>query len=141
MSRASSKLARVGLVIEAEILALGEGLCIASRLGLINLMVERYLVLVIAWKRAKAMKSYWKKRELTFLILYALLFYIVIIRRSLQISHDYYRKVLGLRPGWVADQLNKGPIFRKSHQKDDPFSGNMIKRTHFQKILWQNNWF
>ena len=31
MSRASSKLARVGLVIEAEILALGEGLCIASR--------------------------------------------------------------------------------------------------------------
>lgn len=49
MSRASSKLARVGLVIEAEILALGEGLCIASRLGLINLMVERHLVLVIAW--------------------------------------------------------------------------------------------
>ncbi|XP_034689607.1 putative membrane-bound O-acyltransferase C24H6.01c isoform X3 [Vitis riparia] len=52
------------------------------------------------------MKSCWKKRELTFLILYALLFYIVIIRRSLQISRDYYRKVLGLRPGWVADQLN-----------------------------------
>ncbi|XP_034689606.1 putative membrane-bound O-acyltransferase C24H6.01c isoform X2 [Vitis riparia] len=60
----------------------------------------------VVQKRAKAMKSCWKKRELTFLILYALLFYIVIIRRSLQISRDYYRKVLGLRPGWVADQLN-----------------------------------
>eukprot|EP00261_Vitis_vinifera_P032848 XP_019074091.1 PREDICTED: putative membrane-bound O-acyltransferase C24H6.01c isoform X4 [Vitis vinifera] len=65
-----------------------------------------YSKLFVVQKRAKAMKSYWKKRELTFLILYALLFYIVIIRRSLQISHDYYRKVLGLRPGWVADQLN-----------------------------------
>ncbi|CBI41053.3 unnamed protein product, partial [Vitis vinifera] len=57
-------------------------------------------------KRAKAMKSCWKKRELTFLILYALLFYIIIIRRSLQISHDYSHKVFGLRPGWVPDQLN-----------------------------------
>lgn len=52
------------------------------------------------------MKSCWKKRELTFLILYALLFYIIIIRRSLQISHDYSHKVFGLRPGWVPDQLN-----------------------------------
>ncbi|RVW94956.1 hypothetical protein CK203_040093 [Vitis vinifera] len=58
-------------------------------------------------ERAKDMKSSWRKQELTLLILYAVLFYAVIIRRSLQISHDYYHKVLGLRPGWVADWLSE----------------------------------
>ena len=31
--------------------------------------------------------------------------------------------------------------FQEKSPKVDPFSGNMIKMTHFQKILWQNNWF
>ncbi|RVW12210.1 hypothetical protein CK203_084275 [Vitis vinifera] len=68
------------------------------------------------------MKSSWRKQELTLLILYVVLFYAVIIRRSLQIFHDYYHKVLGLRPGWVADWLSeKSP-------GNDPFSGNMIAK-------------
>ncbi|CAN4075672.1 unnamed protein product [Withania somnifera] len=44
--------------------------------------------------------------ELTFLIIYALSFYVFIIHRSLQISRDHYTKVYGLRPGWIFHRLN-----------------------------------
>ncbi|KAK9282339.1 hypothetical protein L1049_005255 [Liquidambar formosana] len=57
--------------------------------------------------RGAAMKnSSWERRELIFLILYAIVFYAIIIRRSLQLSHDHYGKLRGLRPGWVSDRLN-----------------------------------
>ncbi|XP_019231314.1 PREDICTED: glycerol uptake protein 1 isoform X2 [Nicotiana attenuata] len=52
------------------------------------------------------MTSSWQRKELPFLILYAVGFYFIIIRRSLQISHDHYTKLYGLRPGWIADRLN-----------------------------------
>ncbi|XP_059648355.1 membrane-bound O-acyltransferase gup1 isoform X2 [Cornus florida] len=52
------------------------------------------------------MNSSWRRRELVFLILYAVVFYVIIIRRSLQLSHDHYDKLRGLRPGWIAGRLN-----------------------------------
>ncbi|KAI6701659.1 hypothetical protein NL676_015983 [Syzygium grande] len=48
----------------------------------------------------------WKRRELPLLVLYALVFYAVIIRRSLQFSRDYSLNLDGLRPGWIAHRLN-----------------------------------
>lgn len=51
------------------------------------------------------MDSSWKQRELIFLVLYAIVFYAVIIRRSLQLSHDHYPKLNGLRPGWMDGRL------------------------------------
>ncbi|OWM90799.1 putative membrane-bound O-acyltransferase C24H6.01c isoform X1 [Punica granatum] len=48
----------------------------------------------------------WKRRELPFLVLYAIAFYVIIIRRSLQLSHDHYSKLYGLRPGFLANRLN-----------------------------------
>ncbi|KAI4357796.1 hypothetical protein L6164_001722 [Bauhinia variegata] len=45
--------------------------------------------------------GWWKQRELYLLIAYAIGFYVIIIRRSLQISHDHYKKIYGLRPGWL----------------------------------------
>ncbi|KAL7205566.1 hypothetical protein ACSBR2_018495 [Camellia fascicularis] len=48
----------------------------------------------------------WQRREFIFLILYAFVFYVIIIRRSLQLSHDHYDKLYGLRPGWIGDRLN-----------------------------------
>ncbi|KAL0384703.1 UNVERIFIED_CONTAM: Nuclear pore complex protein B [Sesamum radiatum] len=48
----------------------------------------------------------WRQKELLFLVLYALVFYIIVIRRSLHLSHDHYAKLYGLRPGWIAARLN-----------------------------------
>ncbi|KAK4745055.1 hypothetical protein SAY87_011367 [Trapa incisa] len=48
----------------------------------------------------------WKRRELPFLVLYAVGFYTVIIRRSLQLSHDHYFALYGLRTGWIAGRFN-----------------------------------
>ncbi|GAU14815.1 hypothetical protein TSUD_50270 [Trifolium subterraneum] len=48
----------------------------------------------------------WKQKELFFLVTYVLVFYAIIIRRSLQISHDHYKKLFGLRPGWLPNHLN-----------------------------------
>ncbi|PIN08206.1 Acyltransferase [Handroanthus impetiginosus] len=50
--------------------------------------------------------SSWQQKELIFLVLYAVVFYTVVIRRSLQLSHDHYAKLYGLRPGWIAGRLN-----------------------------------
>ncbi|XP_015953609.1 membrane-bound O-acyltransferase gup1 [Arachis duranensis] len=49
----------------------------------------------------------WKQKELYFLVTYAFVFYVIIIRRSLQLSHDYGKQLFGLRPGWlIPRQLN-----------------------------------
>lgn len=48
----------------------------------------------------------WKRWELPLLVLYAAVFYAVIIRRSLQLSRDYALNLYGLRPGWIAHRLN-----------------------------------
>ncbi|CAJ1977516.1 unnamed protein product [Sphenostylis stenocarpa] len=49
----------------------------------------------------------WKRKELWFLVIYAIVFYVIIINRSLQLSSDYYRQLSGLRPGWLlAHHLN-----------------------------------
>ncbi|EXB79402.1 hypothetical protein L484_011595 [Morus notabilis] len=45
-----------------------------------------------------------KSRELAFLLLYAAAFYAFIIHRSLQLSHDHYTKLFGLRSGWFISQ-------------------------------------
>lgn len=50
--------------------------------------------------------SSWERRELLVLIIYAVVFYAIIIRRSLQLSHDHNVKLYGLRLGWVGDRLN-----------------------------------
>ncbi|KAL3843599.1 hypothetical protein ACJIZ3_001002 [Penstemon smallii] len=52
------------------------------------------------------MSRSWRQKELAFLILYAVVFYAIVIRRSIQLSHDHYAKLYGLRPGWVAGRLN-----------------------------------
>ncbi|KAF3796764.1 putative membrane-bound O-acyltransferase C24H6-01c [Nymphaea thermarum] len=53
----------------------------------------------------------WKFVEPTGLVLYAVAFYIVIIQRSLRLSHDYTdysssRRLVGLREGWMGHRLN-----------------------------------
>lgn len=48
----------------------------------------------------------WRQKELVFLVLYAIVFYIIVILRSLQISHDHYFRLRGLSPGWIASRLN-----------------------------------
>ncbi|XP_008456245.1 membrane-bound O-acyltransferase gup1 isoform X1 [Cucumis melo] len=45
--------------------------------------------------------SSWRRHELGFLIVYALLFYFFIIRRSLHLSQEHYVKLYGLRSGWI----------------------------------------
>ncbi|KAL5140139.1 putative membrane-bound O-acyltransferase [Glycine soja] len=51
--------------------------------------------------------GHWKRKELWFLVIYAILFYVIIIYRSLQLSRDYYKQLHGLRPGWlIAHYLN-----------------------------------
>ncbi|PIA26967.1 hypothetical protein AQUCO_08400021v1 [Aquilegia coerulea] len=50
--------------------------------------------------------SLWKKSELVILIIYALCFYIIVIRQSLQLSHDYSWRLHGLQPGWISDWSN-----------------------------------
>ncbi|KAF9602830.1 hypothetical protein IFM89_031690 [Coptis chinensis] len=52
------------------------------------------------------MKSVWKRSELVFLIIYAFAFYAILIRRSLQLSHDYSWTLDGLRAGWISDWPN-----------------------------------
>ncbi|KAG9138722.1 hypothetical protein Leryth_021032 [Lithospermum erythrorhizon] len=52
------------------------------------------------------MKSSWLQGELAFLVVYATAFYIIYIRRSLQLSHDHYTKLYGLRSGWISGRLN-----------------------------------
>ncbi|KAH7571231.1 hypothetical protein JRO89_XS04G0003400 [Xanthoceras sorbifolium] len=42
-----------------------------------------------------------RKVELVMLLAYAVAFYIFIIRRSLEITHDHSSKLYGLRPGWL----------------------------------------
>ncbi|KAL5194761.1 putative membrane-bound O-acyltransferase [Glycine soja] len=52
-------------------------------------------------------RGHWKRKELWFLVIYAILFYVIIINRSLQLSRDYYKHLRGLRPGWlIAHYLN-----------------------------------
>ncbi|KAI8574591.1 hypothetical protein RHMOL_Rhmol01G0366100 [Rhododendron molle] len=51
--------------------------------------------------------SSWQHRELICLILYALVFYVIIIRRSLHLSHDHYGTLYGLRPGWIGGWYNE----------------------------------
>ncbi|XP_020095537.1 putative membrane-bound O-acyltransferase C24H6.01c isoform X2 [Ananas comosus] len=48
----------------------------------------------------------WKQWEFLFILFYALIFYLVVIHRSLQLSHDYVGRLYGLRPGWFANRLN-----------------------------------
>ncbi|CAD6272960.1 unnamed protein product [Miscanthus lutarioriparius] len=48
----------------------------------------------------------WKRVELAALVLYALGFYLVVIRKSLRLSHDYSGRLYGLRPGSLAGHLN-----------------------------------
>ncbi|XP_073099286.1 membrane-bound O-acyltransferase gup1 isoform X2 [Elaeis guineensis] len=50
--------------------------------------------------------SSWKRWEFLFIILYALAFFFVFIRWSLQLSHDHSRSLYGLRPGWMSNRLN-----------------------------------
>ncbi|XP_024034767.1 putative membrane-bound O-acyltransferase C24H6.01c isoform X5 [Citrus clementina] len=51
--------------------------------------------------KKKKMQAYFSKGELMVWIPYAIAFYVFIIRRSLQISHDHFSKLYGLRPGWL----------------------------------------
>lgn len=50
--------------------------------------------------------SSWQQTELAFLILYAVVFYAIVIRRSLQLSRDHHSNLYGLRPGWIPHRLN-----------------------------------
>ncbi|RAL52736.1 hypothetical protein DM860_007504 [Cuscuta australis] len=52
------------------------------------------------------MKSSWHRKELPFLILYALVFYAITIRRALQLSHDHYTQLHGLRHSGIISRLN-----------------------------------
>ncbi|XP_042476541.1 membrane-bound O-acyltransferase gup1 isoform X3 [Macadamia integrifolia] len=52
------------------------------------------------------MNSSWKKYELIFLGIYGVAFYIIIICRSLQLSHDHLGRLFGLRRGWIANLPN-----------------------------------
>lgn len=45
--------------------------------------------------------GHWKQKELWFLVIYAIVFYVIIINRSLQLSSDHYKQLFGLRPGWL----------------------------------------
>ncbi|TKY50845.1 putative membrane-bound O-acyltransferase [Spatholobus suberectus] len=45
--------------------------------------------------------GHWKRKELWFLVIYAIVFYVIIITRSLQLSRDHYKQLSGLRLGWV----------------------------------------
>ncbi|CAL0318088.1 unnamed protein product [Lupinus luteus] len=49
----------------------------------------------------------WKQKELFFLVAYAIVFYIIFIARSLQLSRDHYSQLYGLRQGWlIPNHLN-----------------------------------
>ncbi|KAL6594562.1 hypothetical protein ACP70R_040917 [Stipagrostis hirtigluma subsp. patula] len=49
---------------------------------------------------------HWKRLELAALVLYAVVFYAVVIQRSLRLSHDYSGRLYGLRAGSLAGHLN-----------------------------------
>ncbi|GAB2281284.1 hypothetical protein Dimus_015886 [Dionaea muscipula] len=51
-------------------------------------------------------RTWWERREFAFILVYAAFFYAYIIRRSLQLSHDYHGMLHGLRPGWIGNRLN-----------------------------------
>ncbi|KAL9271826.1 Membrane-bound O-acyltransferase gup1-like protein [Drosera capensis] len=52
-------------------------------------------------------RSWWGGRgELAFIVVYAVFFYVFVIHRSLQLSHDYHGVLRGLRSGWLANRLN-----------------------------------
>ncbi|CAI9101405.1 OLC1v1038720C1 [Oldenlandia corymbosa var. corymbosa] len=57
-------------------------------------------------KESTADSSKWRRRELEFLILYAIGFYAFVIHRSLQLSHDYQSQLYGLSPGWIGNRFN-----------------------------------
>nr|CAB3460186.1 unnamed protein product [Digitaria exilis] len=57
-------------------------------------------------RRAEMGGVSWKRVELAALVLYALGFYLVVIQRSLRLSHDYSGKLYGLRAGSLAGHLN-----------------------------------
>ncbi|XP_020581794.1 putative membrane-bound O-acyltransferase C24H6.01c [Phalaenopsis equestris] len=48
----------------------------------------------------------WKRSELFFLILYAVTFYVIVIQRTLYLSHDHSRELYSLRRGWMFNRLN-----------------------------------
>ncbi|KAJ6694377.1 hypothetical protein OIU85_005097 [Salix viminalis] len=52
-------------------------------------------------KKKKEKEEYWKRKELVFLVLYAIAFYAFIIHRSLQLSLDHEPELYALRPGWL----------------------------------------
>uniref|UniRef100_A0A166DVZ5 Membrane-bound O-acyltransferase C24H6.01c n=1 Tax=Daucus carota subsp. sativus TaxID=79200 RepID=A0A166DVZ5_DAUCS len=52
------------------------------------------------------MSIWWRKSELPLLVLYAVVFYVYVIRRSLNLSHDYFHQARGLVPGWIPNQFN-----------------------------------
>lgn len=52
------------------------------------------------------MTSYWRRKELPFLILYVVAFYVIIIRRAVQLSRDHYNQLHGMRRGWIVHRLN-----------------------------------
>ncbi|XP_068658953.1 membrane-bound O-acyltransferase gup1 isoform X2 [Aristolochia californica] len=70
------------------------------------------------------MNKSWKRLELLFLVLYALAFYVVIIRRSLHLSHEYYGRLRGLRQGWISNRLND-----MSDAQWRNFRGNLVVLT------------
>ncbi|KAG5566664.1 hypothetical protein RHGRI_002276 [Rhododendron griersonianum] len=61
--------------------------------------------------------SSWQHRELICLILYALVFYVIVIRRSLHLSHDHYGTLYGLRPGWIGGWYNCLDVNRSDAMK------------------------
>uniref|UniRef100_A0A1D1XRT0 Putative membrane-bound O-acyltransferase C24H6.01c n=1 Tax=Anthurium amnicola TaxID=1678845 RepID=A0A1D1XRT0_9ARAE len=48
----------------------------------------------------------WKQWELLLLVIYAVVFYTIVIYRSLRLSHAYYGQLPRLQPGWMLNRLN-----------------------------------
>ncbi|KAJ3681384.1 hypothetical protein LUZ60_015873 [Juncus effusus] len=48
----------------------------------------------------------WKKLELLLAFSYALIFYVIFIQRSLQLSNDYIGRLHGLNYGWLGSRFN-----------------------------------
>ncbi|KAG2724068.1 hypothetical protein I3760_01G000600 [Carya illinoinensis] len=69
----------------------------------------------------------WKRMELSLLILYAIAFYSIIIRRSLHLSRDLYSQLHGLRPGWLTIFTQRPNIF--------------ARKKYFLLVLWSFNIF
>ncbi|XP_074349938.1 membrane-bound O-acyltransferase gup1-like isoform X2 [Apium graveolens] len=56
--------------------------------------------------RLLVMSILWRNKELSVLVLYAVVFYAYVIRRSLNLSHDHFHQVRGLVPGWIPNRFN-----------------------------------